>query len=268
MENVSVIIATHNDEAYISECLQSVVAAGAAEIIVVNDASTDATLDRVEAMEIPGLRVITLPRNSGPSIARNTGMATATHRYCAAVDADDVIPPERLRIMSDLARSRDVCVVVDELVAFNSQTRAEMWCKLERVPFDGPHRDLSVQDVIRYDLGTLKPVIDMEKLRRIGVSYPEDIRRGEDFVLLLEILQRGETICATRETRYMLRRRTQQRLTSNRPALYAELLRNELKFHARHSWSLPQHLHLLRRHVRNTLALGKNSVQSLLKARP
>ncbi|AQZ51039.1 glycosyltransferase family 2 protein [Martelella mediterranea] len=267
MEAVSVIVATYNDEFYIAECLESVVAAGAAEIIVINDASTDGTQVVLERLDIPQMRVITLPENAGPSAARNIGLAAATHRYCAVIDADDIIPPQRLQVMTEIARQVDACVVVDELMAFNSQTREIMWSKLSRIPLTGPSHELRTEDMIRHDLGFLKPMLDLEKLRRIGVTYPENIRRGEDFIFLLEILQRGEKIFATSKTHYLLRRRIQQRLTSNRPRLYAELLGNEIRFHARHSWNLPQHLQFLRRHVRNALALGKNSVTSFFKAR-
>ncbi|MGV0817246.1 glycosyltransferase family 2 protein [Martelella sp. AMO21009] len=265
MEDISVIVATYNDEAYIAECLESIVAAGAAEIIVINDASTDGTQAVLEKLDVPQMRVITLPVNSGPSAARNIGLAAATHRYCAAIDADDIIPPERLQIMSEVARQTDACVVVDELLAFNSQTREIMWSKLARVPLTGCTHELRAEDMIRHDLGFLKPMLDLEKLRRIGVTYSEDIRRGEDFIFLLEIMQRGEKIIATSKTHYLLRRRTQQRLTSNRPRLYAELLGNEVRFHARQSWSFPQHLQFLRRHVRNTLAFGKNSFAYFLR---
>lgn len=267
MENVSVIVATYNDEAYIAECLQSVAAAGAAEIIVINDASTDATLAVVEQMQLPQMRVITLAQNSGPSIARNTALDAVTHRFCAVIDADDYIPPERLHVMSDILKQTNACVILDELIAFSSETRAERWRKLAHIRFDGSHKCLSVQDVIKHDLGTLKPMFNVEKLRATGVRYHDTIRRGEDFILLLDILNRGETIVATRDTHYMLRRAIQQRLTSNRPKLYAELLNNEVHYHLSRSWNAAQHAQFLRRHARNTLALCKNSLQALLSVK-
>jgi glycosyltransferase involved in cell wall biosynthesis len=64
-----------------------------AEIIVVDDCSTDRT---VEIAQSYGVRIIRQPRNAGPSEARNAGVAATGCPWVAFLDADDVWHPEKL----------------------------------------------------------------------------------------------------------------------------------------------------------------------------
>ena len=262
-EDVSVIIAAYNDETYIADCLCSVLEAHAAEIIVVNDASTDGTLSQIAKISASNLKVVNLTSNLGPSSARNTGLALAKHRYCAIVDADDIIHKNRLKVMLDLMKKTSATIILDDLVAFDNDTGNVIRRQLDAFPMQGRYQQITATDMIRYDLGSLKPLLDMRSVRALGVLYPEHTRYGEDFLFLLEILKKGGKLFATRATQYRLRRNTEQRLTSNRYKLFSRLLCNELQFHTQYSWSLQEHVQLFRRHARNTLGLGKSALKIL-----
>ena len=263
MPDITAIIAAYNDAGYIAECIESVAAAGAAEIIVVDDASTDETAAVVESMGLGQVRLIRLGHNSGPSTARNTGLREATNDLCAMIDADDLIPPERLRVLADLSERTGSTAVVDDLTAFHDATGEHLWRRLDRIPGDEPSVTLTALDMIRHDLGSLKPLFHRKRLLELGLEYPEDIRRGEDFLLLLGILKKGGSIVATRNTRYLIRRRTTGRLTSDRRALYSQLLTHQLRFQLSHRLSFAEHVALLRRHAGNAAGLLK----SILKPR-
>ena len=88
---ISAVIPAYNAEKYIGQTLQSVVDQihPAHEIIVVNDGSTDATVETVLAMKLPNLKVIII-ENSGTAIARNTGAAQCHSDFIAFLDADDL----------------------------------------------------------------------------------------------------------------------------------------------------------------------------------
>ncbi|MDG5750974.1 glycosyltransferase family 2 protein [Qipengyuania sp. XHP0211] len=262
MTDITAIVAAHNDAEFISDCLRSIKAAGAAEIIVVDDASSDNTLATIEALCIPEIRVITLAQNSGPSVARNTGLENASNDLCAMIDADDEIPPDRLDRLKAVMRETDATAVVDDLRAFHNDTGETLWRRLDRVPMDGSRRALTALDMIRYDLGSLKPLLDRSKLGRAGLEYPAAIRRGEDFLFLLSILKGGGKIVATTETAYYLRRRTTGRLTSDRRALYSELLRHQIRFQLSNRLTIAEHLALLRRHLGNFAGLAKSSLKA------
>jgi teichuronic acid biosynthesis glycosyltransferase TuaG len=93
----SVVIAAYNASRTISAALQSCMSQtyAAFEIIVVDDASTDDTLQLVQSFS-PEIKIISLKENKGVSATRNAGWAMASGDYVAFLDSDDVWHPEKL----------------------------------------------------------------------------------------------------------------------------------------------------------------------------
>ena len=94
---VSVVVPTYKAAAFLAEAVASVRAQtyGAAEIIVVDDASPD---DSAAVAESLGVRVVRQETNQGPSAARNRGVALATGDLVAFLDADDAWLPWHLEL--------------------------------------------------------------------------------------------------------------------------------------------------------------------------
>src|ERR1035438_8408874 len=92
---ISVIIPAHNTEDYIGKAIESCLSQiySPAEIIVVDDGSTDGTPAKAESFPSP-VRVIRLPKNLGVSAARNRGAESARGDWLALVDSDDWVLPE------------------------------------------------------------------------------------------------------------------------------------------------------------------------------
>lgn len=98
---LSVIVPCYNVEAYVERCIQSILhqtlGLDKMEILLVNDASTDHTLDilrNYEKQYPQNIHVIDLEQNAGLSHARNVGIKHASTEYIAFVDSDDWIQPE------------------------------------------------------------------------------------------------------------------------------------------------------------------------------
>ncbi len=72
-------------------------------MIVVDDGSSDGTADRLAALPDPRLRVLARPESSGPSAARNAGVAVARAGWFAFLDDDDRWAPRKLRSQLDRA---------------------------------------------------------------------------------------------------------------------------------------------------------------------
>ena len=100
MPAVSAIMTAYNSASYIEAALRSLMAQTLSdiEIIVVDDASTDATPEILArlAPEEPRLRVLTQERNLGPGMGRNRALEAARAPYVAVLDSDDLAPLERL----------------------------------------------------------------------------------------------------------------------------------------------------------------------------
>jgi glycosyltransferase involved in cell wall biosynthesis len=68
------------------------------ELIIVDDGSTDGTIEILCAYSDPRIRLIRNDRNLGPAVARNRAFAEARGEYIAIQDADDASVPNRLAV--------------------------------------------------------------------------------------------------------------------------------------------------------------------------
>ncbi|WP_231328598.1 bifunctional polysaccharide deacetylase/glycosyltransferase family 2 protein [Actinomadura graeca] len=96
---VSVIVPAYNEEAGIAATVRSLAATdypGTVEVIVVDDGSTDRTAAIVEALRLPGVRLIRKPNGGKPS-ALNAGAAAARAEILVLVDGDTVFRHDTIR---------------------------------------------------------------------------------------------------------------------------------------------------------------------------
>jgi glycosyltransferase involved in cell wall biosynthesis len=95
---ISVIVPAHDCAPYIGAAISSVLhqTVPDLELVVIDDASTDGTIEHINAFDDPRLVVIRNPANQGVSRATNAGIAIARGEYLAALAADDVWRPEKL----------------------------------------------------------------------------------------------------------------------------------------------------------------------------
>lgn len=93
----SVVIPLYNKEKYIARTIQSVLDQTWSyfEIVVVNDGSTDNSVEVVEKFKDERIQIIHQP-NNGVSVARNNGMKAAKYNWIAFLDGDDEWKPEFL----------------------------------------------------------------------------------------------------------------------------------------------------------------------------
>lgn len=95
---VSVILPTYNRAHLISRAIGSVLHQNhrQLELIVVDDASTDETVDVVQGFDDPRLRYVRHTENRGAAAARNTAITASLGEYVAFIDADDEYLPTKL----------------------------------------------------------------------------------------------------------------------------------------------------------------------------
>lgn len=103
-QSVSIIIPCYNKRAYVAATIESALAqTHPCEVIIVDDGSTDGSLDEIKQYD-GQVRWITGP-NRGGCAARNTGIEMATGDYLQFLDADDILPPEK--VATQLARLKE-----------------------------------------------------------------------------------------------------------------------------------------------------------------
>lgn len=102
--NLSVVIPAYNASDHIEACLRSVLnqKGVSLEVLIVDDGSTDDTVEKIRAFTSGDSRVSILQRdNEGPARARNRGVDAAGGKYLAFADADDEVLPGAYSSMID-----------------------------------------------------------------------------------------------------------------------------------------------------------------------
>jgi hypothetical protein len=103
-KGLSVVVPVYNGESFVADCVDSVLAQSdvAAEVVVVDDGSTDSTPTLLARYD-DRITVVRQP-NRGLSAARNAGIAHATGGLLLFLDADDLQPPGYLAAFAAAAQ--------------------------------------------------------------------------------------------------------------------------------------------------------------------
>ncbi|HET7899144.1 MAG TPA: glycosyltransferase, partial [Flavisolibacter sp.] len=110
---VTVVLPTYNCENYVRESIQSILdqTFTGFELIVIDDASTDRTVQVIGELKDPRIRLIQKQKNSGYTDSLNQGIALARGRYIARMDADDISLPSRFeKQVNFLELHKDIAV--------------------------------------------------------------------------------------------------------------------------------------------------------------
>ena len=99
MPTISVVVPAYNGERTILETIKSIQQQTFSdfELIVINDGSTDRTLEPLATVEDPRLKVFSY-ENGGLPVARNRGIARSTGEFITFIDADDLWTPDKLEL--------------------------------------------------------------------------------------------------------------------------------------------------------------------------
>jgi glycosyltransferase involved in cell wall biosynthesis len=192
MIKFSVIIPLYNKGNYIDKTLQSVLSQTYTdfEVIVVNDGSTDNSLNVVMKIKDNRLRIFT-KENEGVSIARNYGIIKAQYDYVAFLDADDLWMPDYLCSIVKLIRTYPQAGVYATTYIINEQ--ADNACnvlKEESINFentiliDDYCKALIKRKIILLWTGAI--CVNKKLFIEAGL-FPQGVKRGEDLDMWLRL---------------------------------------------------------------------------------
>ncbi|HEY5045819.1 MAG TPA: bifunctional polysaccharide deacetylase/glycosyltransferase family 2 protein [Solirubrobacteraceae bacterium] len=132
---VSIIVPAYNEAVGIERCVRSLARSdypSPFEVIVVDDGSTDDTADRVRALGLAGVQVIT-QANAGKPKALNTGLTAAVHEIVVTIDGDTVFEPDSLLHLVQPFREADVGAVSGNTKVGNRTGLLGRWQHIEYV---------------------------------------------------------------------------------------------------------------------------------------
>lgn len=203
-DSVCVCIAAYNAEGTIARAVTSALRQShVAEVIVVDDASTDATAEAARRCDDGSgrLTVVVLERNGGPSTARNRAIERSQAAIFCVLDSDDYFLGDRIgRLLA--AGGDDWDLLADDILivpeTLGDSLTVEQPGPAPRIP-----RVLDLSTFVlsnisrplepRAELGFLKPLIRRRFLDERALRYDPGLRLGEDYALYVRALMAGAT---------------------------------------------------------------------------
>lgn len=119
MKDIAVVLPVYNGADMLESCVCSICTAGSriSEIIIVDDGSTDETLNTAQKLAKNDSRIRVIHTdNHGTYMARITGMRAAGASYVASIDADDRFCEGCLDMLADLLEKYDADVAIGGLI--------------------------------------------------------------------------------------------------------------------------------------------------------
>ncbi|HWW61180.1 MAG TPA: glycosyltransferase [Thermoanaerobaculia bacterium] len=176
---ISVLLPVRNGARYLREALDSILAqtAGDFELIVIDDASTDATRELLAATHDPRLTVIRNDRQRGIAGSLNRGWPRCRGEFIARMDADDISAPQRFeRQLAFLEAHPEVGVCGTWVRMF-----ADDWHRDRELETD-PER-IRCSLVLRNVLSHPSAMLRRSLFARHALTYDESFGNSEDYDL-------------------------------------------------------------------------------------
>jgi len=185
---VSVIMPAYNAEATVARALASIARQTLvpAEVIVVDDGSSDATAETARAMQerMGGAKLIVVTQeNKGAGAARNRAIAAATQPYLAFLDADDEWLGEKLERSMQVMQDGDYLLVAHDYLDATPDGDVHIDCRRRFEENPDPYVTLYLKGYI--------PSISVVTKRDAVVAaggFDETLRNAQDFDLWLKLL--------------------------------------------------------------------------------
>lgn len=206
MPKISIIVPIYNVERYLPACLDSVLNQTFTdfEIICINDGSTDGCGQILSdyATKDSRIKVIT-QKNQGVSVARNTGIQSATADYIAFVDSDDELAPTFLEKMYNTITQTNSDVVWCD---FQQGEIKKDWPNNETEPqiYTDPF-DRFVMECPNMQMSTVNKLYRREIVQKC--PFVAGLKYGEDVVFLHQFMYQAKQVAHVPEQLYFYRER-------------------------------------------------------------
>lgn len=182
---ITVFMAVFNSSAYLKGAIESILDQTFEnfELLIVNDGSTDNSLEIIQAFRDERIRILNNEKNMGLEYTRNRGIEEARGKYMAILDSDDIAIRDRLKIQFDYLESKpDVAVCGGHAIFIDEQENELSTCL---VPLGD--KDLQMRMLFRNPMVNSTAMIRLDVIREVN-GY-RDFPVCQDFDLLLRIAE-------------------------------------------------------------------------------
>ncbi len=185
MKKVSIIIPMHNSSKHIEECIDSVLnqTYENIELVIVDDKSSDNSIELVEKICDDRIKIIKLSQNVGAAQARNTGIDYATGDYICFLDSDDFWNLEKIEKQVNFIEENNYSFIYSGYAYFrnNKITTAHV---PNSINYEAALKNTTIF--------TSTVMFNMRKLKKEDIYMP-NIKRGQDTATWWKVLKKGIT---------------------------------------------------------------------------
>lgn len=181
MTRISIVLPVFNGEKYIKKAIDSVLSQSLDdfELIIVNDGSTDNTLNIINSFDDKRILLISQD-NQGPGAARNKALKRASGEYMMFLDSDDWFCEDAFKTAYSEATKNNTDITIFQIIKYDSGNYSENdWFNLNN--FDerfenrvfNPHecRDF----LFDISVSACQKIFKREFLANIGAEFPQGI---------------------------------------------------------------------------------------------
>ncbi|MEV6316708.1 glycosyltransferase family 2 protein [Streptomyces sp. NPDC051776] len=205
---VSVVVIGFNDADHIASAVHSALRQGTpvAEVIAVDDASTDATPEALHelAARYTRLRVVRREANSGGcGTPRNDGLRRATAPYVMFLDSDDVLEAGAVETLFRAAVRHDAQVVAGRCVRRELPGGRDVPWQRALFTVESAHGSPAELPRLVHDTLCVNKLYSRAFLEEHGIAFPDGAFRYEDFVFTARVLAASPRIALVPDTVYI-----------------------------------------------------------------
>ena len=184
---ISIVVTVYNKEKFIENTLNSIInqTDSPSEIIIINDGSTDSSLEIINKIQLPKFAKIITTKNQGVSASRNLGLKKAKSKYIHFVDGDDILKRDSVSIFkSEIQKNPNHILYAANRISENH--------KIKKRINDLPNKEFDLKEYLNLLIDyknlcwTSAVVINKSILKNI--KYNINYSRGEDRYFYMKLL--------------------------------------------------------------------------------
>jgi len=184
MPTISVVMSVYNAEKYIDEAILSILNQTYKnfEFIIINDGSTDKSLEIIEKYKNQDERIVLISReNKGLIASLNEGIEKARGKYIARMDADDISLPQRFEEqVKFMEENQDIGVCGTWIEVFGKNRKDSIWKIVTK------HEELKTRLLFSVPVAHPSVIMRKELIEKYNLRYQEQYKHAEDYKFWLD----------------------------------------------------------------------------------
>ncbi|MFB2772958.1 glycosyltransferase [Pelatocladus sp. BLCC-F211] len=192
---ISIVIPAYNSEKTIKYAIESVLkqTLNDFELIIINDGSTDSTLEVISQFKDPRIKVFSF-ENAGGNVSRNRGLERATAEFVSFLDADDIWTSDKLESQLHALKENPQAAVAYSWTDYIDEQGKLLFSGTHITANGNVYEQLIVSNFLE---NGSNPLISREALVQLD-GFDEDLTAAQDWDMWLRLAQNFDFIAVPR----------------------------------------------------------------------